>query len=327
MCILYGKGYSLRSIAKTLDRSVCTISNELRRNTVTGKYSPLKAQHKATTRRKAAKFQGKKLVGDKALLQFVETELLKLQSPAAIAGRLKTGQDNLGYVSRDTIEEYIHSVHGRQLEHRLKVLKAGQKRKGRKKRPPEQSLGKRRGIDQRPSAITNRERVGDVEADFIVSGKTGSGYLLTVADRKIRVGFIRKILPVSIANMEQAFLDVKKVFPELTSITTDNDLLFQHHERLEQLLGVPIYFCDPYASWQKGTIENYNKHVRKYIPKSADVSQYGREYIKFVEERLNSRFMSVLAYQTPEECLITYRKRQKKSPANAGLSVLLEGCR
>lgn len=243
-------------------------------------------------------------------MAFVECELLKFQSPAAISGRLATGLDGLSYVSRDTIEEYIRSVHGRRLEYQLKVLR--QKKKGRRKRPLAVSLTNRTSIDDRPSVITNRERVGDVEADFIVSGKVGSGYLLTVVDRKIRVGFIRKILPVTIANMEQTFLDVKAQFPELLSVTTDNDLLFQHHKLLEALLGVPIYFCDPYASWQKGSIENLNKHVRKYIPKGADISQYGDDYIQFVEHRLNNRFMSVLGYKTPAECLTAHRKHHEK---------------
>lgn len=299
------KGYSLRAIASALGRGVGTISDELNRNAVAGRYTAGKAQHKATVRRKASKFQGKKIVDNQGLQDFIERELLKLQSPAAIAGRLAMGLDGLPYVSRDTIEEYIRSVHGRRLEYQLKLLK--RKRKSRTKRPPTELLGKRTGIDERPSVITNRERVGDLEADFIVSGKSGSGYLLTVVDRKIRFGFICKILPVSIANMEQGFLDVKAVFPELTSITTDNDLLFRHHERLEELLGVPIYFCDPYSSWQKGSIENYNKHVRKYIPKSSDISQYHQDYIQFVQDRLNSRFMSVLDYQTPAECLVAHR--------------------
>ena len=256
-----------------------------------------------------------KVVSNQKLANFIETELLKLQSPAAIAGRLATGLDGLPFASRDTIERYIKSVHGRKLEYELKALKAGQKCKNRKKRPPVESLGKRKGIDERPEVIVNRERVGDVEADFIVSGRSGSGYLLTVADRKIRYSYIRKILPVSIVNMEQAFLSVKQAYPELKSITTDNDLLFRYHERLEELLGVPIYFCDPYSSWQKGTIENLNKQVRKYIPKGADISSYNDKYMQFVQDRLNSRFMSVLDYQTPSECLKGYRLdlRYKKS--------------
>jgi len=220
----------------------------------------------------------------------------------------------LPYVSRDTIEQYVRSAHGRRLEYELKVLK--RKRKRRTKRPATERLQNRTSIDERPSVITDRERVGDVEADFIVSGKNGSGYLLTVVDRKIRVGFIRKILPVTIANMEQAFLDVKKAFPELKSITTDNDLLFRHHQRLEALLGVPIYFCDPYSSWQKGSIENLNKHVRKYVKKGSDISQYSDEYLQFVADRLNSRFMSVLGYKTPAECLAAHRTRPENEKSH-----------
>jgi IS30 family transposase len=310
--VLRDKGYSLRAIATALNRSVCTVSNELKRNTVAGAYVPAKAHHKATVRRKASKFQGKKLVDNQQLLAFVEAELLKLQSPQAIAGRLRTGQDGLPYVARDTIEEYIRSAHGCQLEYQLKVLKANQKPRRRSKRPNLDQLQDRTYIDGQPEVITNRERVGDVEADFIVSGKNGTGYLLTVVDRKLRVGYIRQVLPVSIANVEAAFLDVQKQFPELTSITTDNDILFRHHQRLSSLLGnTPIYFCHAYHSWEKGTVENYNKQVRKYVKKGADISQYNQGYIEFVQARLNSRFMSVLDYQTPEECLNAYRSNTK----------------
>lgn len=306
------KGHSIRDIATTIGRGVGTISDELNRNKVAGEYDSTKADHKANVRRKAAKFQGKKLVDNPTLLAFVEKALLRLQSPAAISGRLKTGRDGLPYVSKNSILRYIASAHGRRLEYQLKVLKANQNRKVRKKRPAVTSLSDRTFIDKRPSVITNRERVGDVEADFIISGKSGSGYLLTVVDRKLRYGFIRKILPVTIANMEQAFLDVKAQFPELLSITTDNDLLFAHHKRLEALLGVPIYFCDPYASWQKGSIENYNGQVRKFVPKSSDISSYPVAYLQQAETQLNERYMSIIGYLTPEECLQEYRITSKK---------------
>jgi IS30 family transposase len=231
------KGHSIRDIATTIGRGVGTISDELNRNKVAGEYNPKKAHHKATVRRKAAKFQGMTIVANQALQKFVTGELLNQQSPGAIAGRLATGLDELPFASRDTIERFIRSVHGRQLEHQLKLFK--RKRKYRKKRPATEQLENRTSIHDRPSVITDRKRIGDVEADFIVSGKTGSGILLTVVDRKTRVGFIRKIFPVTIVNMEKAFLKVKKAFPELKSITTDNDLLFRHHKRLEGLVGVP----------------------------------------------------------------------------------------
>lgn len=254
-----------------------------------------------------------KIVLEPTLEAFVTRELLNQQSPAAIAGRLATGLDGLPTASRDTIERFIRSVHGCQLEYQLKVLKLRHRPKGRKKRPLVEALGSRTFIDDRPSVITNRERIGDLEADFIVSGKTGSGYLLTAVDRKIRYGFIRKILPVTIANVEQALLSIKQLFPELTSITLDNDLLFRYHERLEQLLSVPIYFTHPYSSWQKGSIENFNKQVRKYVKKGADISQYNEAYLSFAASRLNRRFMSVIGYQTQQECLEAYRNKPNKT--------------
>lgn len=299
-------GHSIRDIAATLGRGVGTISDELSRNKVDGAYNPTKAHAKSQVRRKAAKFQGMSIVANQALQEFIVQELRKQQSPGAIAGRLATSLDALPFASRDTIERFIRSAHGRRIEYELKLLKRKNKYR-RKKRPTVERIENRTSISDRPSVIADRSRVGDVEADFIVSGKNGTGYLLTVVDRKIRIGFIRKILPVTIANMERAFLDIKKAFPELTSITTDNDLLFQHHQHLEQLLGVPIYFCDPFSSWQKGSIENLNKHIRKYIPKSSDISPYNDEYIQFVEDRLNSRFMCVLGYKTPTECLMEHR--------------------
>lgn len=250
-----------------------------------------------------------KIVAHPDLQAFIELELLKRQSPSAIAGRLATGLDGLGYASRDTIERFIRSVHGRQLEYQLKLLKT--KPKGRRKQPPVEQLKDRTFIDQRPKIITKRRRVGDLEADFIMSGKGGSGVLLTAVDRKIRYGFIRKILPVTIVNVEQAFLDIQRHFPELASITIDNDILLRYHRRLEALLGVPIYFCHAYHAWEKGSIENYNKQVRKYVPKGADISQYSAKYLAQAEARLNDRFMSVLGYKTPKECLEEHRQSHK----------------
>lgn len=295
-------------------RGKTTISNELTRNSVNGSYVADKAHVKATVRRKAAKYQGKRIVANKALNAFIDTALLQRQSPEAIAGRLQAGlEPDLPYVSRDTIETYTKSVHGRRIEYQLKVLKAGQQRKHGRKRPTLPPPGdKKKSIDERPDVITNRERVGDLEVDFIVSGKAGSGYCLTAADRKLRVGFIRKIVPVTVANALTALQDIKRVFPELTSITTDNDILWTYHKALEQVLGVPFYFCDPYASWQKGSVEHYNGQARKYIKKGSDISQYGKVYIQTIETKLNRRYMAVLGYKTPQEALEEYREQQNK---------------
>jgi IS30 family transposase len=243
------------------------------------------------------------------LRQFVDKALLDGQSPEAIAGRLKAGIElALPYVSRPTIEKYVHSVHGRNVEYELKLLKAGQKKhlRRRRNRTDKHAGDPKTYIDDRPPCITNRERVGDLEVDFIVSGKSGTGYCLAAAGRKLRVGFIRKVLPVSVGEALRAL----QVFPEIQSISTDNDILWTHHAKLEELLGVPFYFCHPYSSWEKGGVENYNKQARHYVKKGSDISQYSNAYSQMVETKLNGRYMAVLGYQTPTEALVAYRKQK-----------------
>jgi IS30 family transposase len=154
--------------------------------------------------------------------------------------------------------------------------------------------------------------VGDAEADFIVSGRSGKGILLVVADRRTRHVFLERILPVSVRRMERGFLRIKARFPELRTLTTDNDILFRHHARLAALLRVRIFFCHPYHSWEKGTVEHVNKIIRRGIPKGSDISRHSRRFIEALEAKLNRRPMNVLCYRTPAEMLARHRARSQK---------------
>lgn len=303
--------YSLRKIAKALKRSVSVISEEVRAGSVNGKYDANKAQHKAYVRRKNAKFQGKKIVAHSALRSSIETKLLEGRSPNSIAGRITRHEKHLPSISADSIERFLASPHGRIIEYERSQLKKAQRRKRRSKRKKVTKLSERTFINNRPEIINSRSRVGDAETDFIVSGKDGTGILLTVADRKLRASFIEKVLPVDISNVHKAFLRVQKRYPELCSVTTDNDILLRHHKELERLLGVPIYFCNPYHSWEKGTIENTNGEIRCYIPKGSNISVYSKTYIKEVERKINDRYMKILDFATPQEALDKYRNDQK----------------
>ena len=98
----------------------------------------------------------------------------------------------------------------------------------------------------------------------------------------------------------------------MKTLTLDNDILFRMHRTLEQLLRVKIYFCHPYHSWEKGSIENANKVIRKFIPKGSNLSKYDQEYIQSLEGHLNDRFMECLEYKTAEEKLNEYRKTKKQ---------------
>lgn len=312
MYLLLEDGCSRRQIAKALGRSVSTISDEISRNSVNGVYTPKKAQHKAYVRRRESKFQGKKIVAYPELRASVDIKLREGRSPASIAGRIRTHETHLPSISADSIERYLKSPHGRIIEYERRQLKLAQRRKRRTKRKAVASLCERTFIDDRPEVINTRSRVGDAEADFIVSGKDGTGILLTLADRKLRIGFIEKVLPVTIPNVPIAFLRIRRRFPELCSVTTDNDILLQHHKELEAILGIPIYFCHPYHSWEKGTIENVNGAIRVDIPKGSDISQYDEAYLAAVEQKINNRYLELLDFATPQEALDRHRSGSRE---------------
>ena len=301
----------MREIAGVLARSVSTIGDELVRNRVRGTYDAAKANAKTTVRRRAARFQWKKIAAHPELKNYVAEKLYDDHSPEAIAGRLRYVDRQLPYASKDSIYRYLKSIHGRRLE----AYRARRTQRRTHKRPRVSQFADRVFIDKRPKIINERGRVGDVEADFIVSGKTGKGILLTIVDRKLRVAFIEKILPVTIENVHRAFAHVHERFPEMKSVSTDNDILLRKHKELEKFLGVKIYFCHPYHSWEKGSNENANGHIRKYIPKGADISFYSASFVKKVEEKLNGRYLKCLQYRTPSEALERHRKQKKRRGA------------
>lgn len=303
----------MRDIAKALGRSVSTISLELSNNSVNNEYSPEKADFKSYISRHDASFRGKSIVDCTDLRIFVEKHLLDGQSPEAISGRIKFHEKQLPYVSKDTIYRYLRSPYGKIIGLKLK----------RKKRPASakrKKLTERVFIDKRPKIIEERKRVGDVEGDFIVSCKYGHGILLVVVCRKIRVAFLEIIHDISIDQVHVAFLNIQNRFPEMKTLTLDNDILFKMHQTLSHLLILKIYFCHPYHSWEKGSIENVNRFIRRYIPKGSNLAHYSKSEIKEIETRVNSRFMKCLNFATPNEVLAMYRNKQKNSSTAVSFS-------
>lgn len=251
-----------------------------------------------------------KIVENQELQKFVESGLYDDLSPEAIAGRITNQEKHLPSVSKDSIRRYIKSPYGRRVEYH--GMRQKRKRKRARKRGKLTKLNDRVFINKRPEYINKRRRIGDIEADFMVSGKSGKGIILNITDRKSRMTLLEQITEVTIDNVHLAFQKIKPRFLELKTITTDNDILLQRHKELEKLLDIKIYFCDPFSSWQKGTVENTNKYVRRDIPKGSDISKYSKRFIKSIEKKLNRRPLKCLSYKTPQEMLNEHRKRKKR---------------
>ena len=72
------------------------------------------------------------------------------------------------------------------------------------------------------------------------------------------------------------------------------------HEYITQQLGTPVYFADPYASWQKGCIEYHNKLIRQYLPKEEDFKGTSPRRIREIQDKINNRPRKKLGYETPK---------------------------
>ncbi len=85
------------------------------------------------------------------------------------------------------------------------------------------------------------------------------------------------------------------------SVTHDNGTEFAHHERLRDGLGMATYFADPYSSWQRGSNENRNGMIRRYLPKRCEIRMDMAKEVREIVDEINNRPMRALGYRTPAE--------------------------
>lgn len=292
------KEKSLRWISRLLDRSVGSVSEEIKNNSVRGKYTAKKAEHKAYVKRQESKRDCLKVAMDVSLKKFVIENIKDDQSPEGISGRLKYIEKGIKYASGKAIYKFIASPHGRQIESHL-FSNAVKKKSGRK-RGSSVSIDGRTFIDQRPKKVEKRLEFGHFEGDFIESGKDGKGSLLVLVERKTRYPFLMYLEDRSNANVNDLIEKMLINIP-VKSLTLDNDISFQKHEELSELIDATVYFCHPQSPHEKGTVENRNKAIRRYVKKKSDLSSFSLEHFKMVETKLRTRFVKCLNFKTPQE--------------------------
>ncbi len=94
----------------------------------------------------------------------------------------------------------------------------------------------------------------------------------------------------------------------IPTITTDNGTEFACHKYIAKMLHTTVYFAHPYASWEKGAIENFNKLLRQYMPKDADFDDYTDEQIMKIQKELNDRPREKLGFETPQNAFYSHFK-------------------
>jgi IS30 family transposase len=298
---------SIREIARRLQRSPASISDELKRNKVDGIYHSIHA-HKATEERKLNSHK-KYLLKTRSTLRAYVLEKLELGwSPEQIAGRLRKEiregtRPQEEYINHESIYQYIYDEEQRALRLWEFLPRSHKKRKrwlGR--RSWSVKIPRRVSIRERPEAITNRWEFGHWEGDTVVGDKHKTG-IHTEVERISRLLFAYQVPRIRAKETYLAQLCIFSSLPKQArkSTTLDNGSEHYLHTLLQDELGMQTYFADPYSSWQRGTNEYTNGLLRRYFPKRTDFREVSQEAINRVVHRLNSIPRKVLQYKTPSE--------------------------
>lgn len=293
--ILLGRGYSRRAIAGALGRGKTAIAEEIIRNSTNGVYDPLKADAKACVRLRHRRLDWHKLDADQELQRVVVSMLERHWNPDEIAGYLKrTGG---AYVSKTAIYDWLRTGRGARY---CRLLYSGRSvKKKRVKKTTRVMIPDRVSIHKRFRGADNRTRYGHFEADTIVSGRRGSGAVSVVIERKsrlVRAGKLASLKPLEHASVLDGMLTSLSV----KSITFDNGIENRDHGTL----GVPTFFCDSYSSWQKGSVENANKMIRRYLPKRTDFSRVSQEELDVIVDIINRKPRRILGFRSAYEIAI-----------------------
>jgi IS30 family transposase len=316
-------------IGRIIGRHSSTIGREIARNKRSRgdipvanaqQYQASAADHKAYVRRQYATYQGKKIQEDDALRRYIIRGLEKHQNPDEISGAMKRERQPF-YASKNTIYEWLYSEWGQPYcEH---LYSSRYHPKPRKTKTEKHMIPDRVSITERPSGAADRSEYGHWEGDTVVSGKkTGSTTaLVVVVERKSRFLAVRKVPNLSPANFNQAVRSIQRNVAGMHSLSLDNGIENRWHGRL----SVPAYFCDPYSSWQKGSVENGNKMLRRYLPKGMDLSTVSPQKLASIVTRINNKPRKILGYKSALQVMIEQGLLQKNGLSIKNAKVALGG--
>jgi IS30 family transposase len=230
----------------------------------------------------------------------VERLLLKGWSPELISGRLK--KEGCFTVSHEDVYQWIYKeaphLIGSLVRSRPAKIKRGFYKRRRRIKIPQ-----RVSIQERPSAVNSRKEPGHWETDLVVG--RGRQALQVAVERATRLTRLKKTFDKTASQSSGALSEILGEIPPALrkSVTYDNGMENVDHVRLQETLGLKSYFCEPYHSWEKGTVENTNGLIRRFLPKRIDLSTVSDQRVRQIEDWLNERPRKCLGFKTPAEAV------------------------
>ena len=177
-------------------------------------------------------------------------------------------------------------------------------RQPRRARASRDMIRDRASIHERPREVDDRADVGHWECDLIICKRMRP--VLVLHERKSRMTLAARLAGKSAAETISVMLSVfGRINPVLRkSVTFDNDTAFAKHGMLRSMRDMTTWFCDAYASWQKGGVENANGRLRRWLPRHIDLDQLSDEEIQDIVVTTNLTPRKCLGFKTPFQALL-----------------------
>ena len=309
--ILIKEKYSIQQIANKLNKHRSTIYREIKKGTVTQLDTLLKekeiyladAGQRIYDENKIYKGANLKIGNDLELLRFITKKIKEEKySPEAVIMHMKLeGLKFKTSICKGTIYNYIYK--GVFLDLKEKDLPDKKNRKKKTAEDEKRTVALKNlgacSIEERPKDIKYRNDIGHWEMDTVVSGRGDLECLLVLSERASRFEKIIKIKGKKQKYVVAAINEIEKEigttnFREtFKTITVDNGVEFLDYEGIETCRRsgqqrTKVYFCHPYSSYERGTNENINRMIRRFVPKGCKISEYSKKDIGIIENWINN---------------------------------------
>ena len=258
----------------------------------------------------ANKGRGLKIGYDHKLAQYIEHKIKHEKwSPDAIIGNIKAeGLEFETSICTKTVYNYIdNGIFIGVSNSDLWVKKDGKKRKYKKLRTVALNNKTGKSITERPKEANERTEQGHWEIDLVVGKQGTKPVILTLVERKTR-----KVLYVLVKNKTQkeVIAAIKRVkrrvggdFGEVfKTITADNGSEFLNSEAIKKAAKCEeVYYAHPYSSWERGSNENGNKILRRFVPKGTDIGKLTRSELQQIEDWVNNYPRKIFGYKSANQ--------------------------
>lgn len=313
---------SKKEIAELLHKDERTIRREIKRGLVIVKgycwedkeeYSALVAQQKYEYN-KTGKGPQMKLDSDLKLVEHIEKEIIEnKKSPEVIVSELKIN----GFEIDITAKTIRNAIKKGEIFNKVKpdkiIYKKEYNNKNKEKRVSK-LIPAEKSIEHRPKEANTRKEYGHWEGDLVVGKQGTKTVLFTLTERKTRQEIIMKLENKKTETISKALdkLERKyksKFYQMFKTITFDNGVEFMGYQGLEKSCRISkkrtkIYYAHPYCSGERGTNENNNRMIRRWIPKGTNIINISEKEIKRIEDWINNYPRAMFDYKSSNMILL-----------------------